>query len=273
MLSGARLMLDILTRIANRAKRIALAPRPTIGRKPDTIRLGSDYGGWILVNSPELHNCTVVSAGLGEDATFDIEFARKYNARVVIVDPTPCAIAHFEGIVARLGQSAQRGYSADGCQPLAAYELEGIVEGQLQLVRKALWIEPMTVKFFAPKNPAHVSHSIVNYQNEYSAGTDHIVVPATTLGSVLAEFQVNHLPLLKLDIEGAEHAVIKDMLEKNIRPSQLLVEFDELNFPSRHATAAFKVTDKLLHEAEYSIAHFDGRANFLYVAAETCGSA
>lgn len=259
-------MRNVLTRIANRAKRVACAPRPTVRRQTGTVRLGSDYGGWTLVDSPEFRNCTIVSAGLGEDASFDVEFARKYDARVVLVDPTPRAIAHFEAIVARLGQSAQRGYAKDGFQPIEAYELNGISERQLKLVRKALWIEPTLVKFYAPNNPAHVSHSIMNHQHGYDAESEHILVPATVIEAVLAEFDIDHLPLLKLDIEGAGHAVIKDMLEKNIRPSQILVEFDELNIPSRRAIAAFRATDEVLHAAGYSIADFDGRANFVYIA-------
>jgi hypothetical protein len=36
---------------------------------------------------------------------------------------------------------------------------------------------------------------------------------------------------VKLDIEGAEIEVIKDMMEKNIFPSQLLIEYDGTKFP------------------------------------------
>jgi hypothetical protein len=45
----------------------------------------------------------------------------------------------------------------------------------------ALWVENTKLKFFAPANPDHVSHSIVNYQNNYSRDTSNIEVAATTL--------------------------------------------------------------------------------------------
>ncbi|GIS18490.1 MAG: hypothetical protein CM15mP120_04060 [Pseudomonadota bacterium] len=35
----------------------------------------------------------------------------------------------------------------------------------------------------------------------------------------------DHLDVLKMDIEGAEYAVLDDMLQSNILPDQLLVEF------------------------------------------------
>ena len=35
----------------------------------------------------------------------------------------------------------------------------------------------------------------------------------------------DHLDVLKMDIEGAEYAVLDDMLQSDILPDQLLVEF------------------------------------------------
>ena len=69
---------------------------------------------------------------------------------------------------------------------------------------------------------------------------------------------------MKLDIEGAEVPVIADMLDKGIKPKQLLVEFDELNVPSKVAKKNFEDTDKRLRRAGYKLIHYDGKANFLY---------
>ena len=70
------------------------------------IFLGTAYGGWSFVEEDNLKNCTIISAGLGEDASFDIEFASKYDARIIIVDPTPRAIKHYDEIINSLGNSS-----------------------------------------------------------------------------------------------------------------------------------------------------------------------
>jgi Methyltransferase FkbM domain len=41
----------------------------------------------------------------------------------------------------------------------------------------------------------------------------------------MAELGHAHIDLLKMDIEGAEYAVIDDLVDSNIRPAQILVEF------------------------------------------------
>ena len=71
------------------------------------IFLGTRYGGWSLLDEDNLNNSTIISAGLGEDASFDIEFASKYNAKIIIVDPTPRSIKHYNEIINSLGNSSK----------------------------------------------------------------------------------------------------------------------------------------------------------------------
>ena len=73
-----------------------------------------------------------------------------------------------------------------------------------------------------------MSYSINNWQNNYSNNTDFIKVKTTTIKSILQKFNINTLELIKLDIEGAEIEVIKNMINDQIYPKQILVEFDEL---------------------------------------------
>ena len=228
--------------------------------------MGSPYGGWSFVDEDTLKECTIISAGLGEDASFDIEFAAKYNAKVIIVDPTPRAISHFNEIVNSLGNPAKLQYSEDGCQPIDAYDLSSITTDNLLLVAKALWNENTSLKFFEPLNPNHVSHSIVNYQNNYSDNTKSIVVDAVTLDSLLTYLNINasDIPLMKFDIEGAEIEVIRRLIDVGITPRQILVEFDELNIPSPKAFSRVTEVDELLRNSGYNLLKTDGQADFLY---------
>ena len=233
-----------------------LAPSLPVTRQGcPLLHLGSRYGGWTCVASETLQNATVVSCGLGEDASFDVAFAAHYGARVILVDPTPRAVQHFHGLVARLGEPPRQPYAKGGKQPLDAYDLEQIKPGQLQLCAKALWSQSGRLKFFAPPNPAHVSHSISNYQNNYATDTAHIMVDALTIDQLLAAFAIGALPLLKLDIEGAEIEVLADMLAKGIHPQQVLVEYDELSVPSQRSKLRIEETHAQLLSTGYRLVY------------------
>jgi FkbM family methyltransferase len=228
-------------------------------------KIGSEYGGWTFADLPKLHGSTIISCGLGEDASFDVEFAARYGARVVLVDPTPGAIKHFEAIQANIGSKSTTPYSTGGAQPISAYDLSTITTDNLELYRKALWNETKSVSFFLPRNHEHISHSIVNFQNEYRSDTESITVPAVTLDLLMRELNLTSVPLLKLDIEGAEIEVILDMLAKRILPNQLLVEYDELSVPSKRTKVRVQSTHDQLLRHGYQLVHFDYPSNFLYV--------
>ena len=234
----------------------------------DLVHLGTEYGGWTFVDDPNLSGCTIISAGLGEDASFDVEFAARYEANVIIVDPTPRAIKHFRGISDRLGRKRHCGYSQGGSQPVDAYDLSNLGAGSLTLVEKALWSESVMMKFFAPADPEHVSHSVVNFQHEYSDSTPHLDVQATSLAELIADLNLvpNEIPLIKLDIEGAEIEVLtRALLTDGFRPKQILVEFDELNVPSKRGFERVSMIHQILTESDYKMVRTDGKTDFLYL--------
>ena len=51
--------------------------------------LGTDYGGWIVDLDMIPQGSTVISAGVGEDISFDLELINRYSCRVIGIDPTP----------------------------------------------------------------------------------------------------------------------------------------------------------------------------------------
>jgi FkbM family methyltransferase len=239
-------------------------PRITIGHKSEVLRLGSEYGGWVFVPNESLKGATILSCGLGEDASFDVEIAKLYGARVVIVDPTPRAIQHFNGIMARMGHPRVSEYSQDGCQPIESYDLSGLNSDQFSLVQAALSDGNGVAKFFSPPDSSSVSYSLVNFQNNYSSTTPFIKVPTMDIATLVSRESLNQIALAKFDIEGAEIQVIPLMLANEIFPDQILVEYDELNFPSARGRKNFNSVNQLLIGAGYSTTWFDGRSCVSY---------
>jgi len=256
---------NLRNRVSYQLARRKYAPVIEIQDSTELVRLGTDCGGWVFEPTPDLQDSVIVSCGLGEDASFDVEFASRFCAKIIVVDPTPRAIHHFEGIQGRLGQRAIQSYVKRGRQPLESYDLRRITGDSLILEPSALWVENTRLKFFAPSNPSGVSYSLINYQNDYSQETTHIEVASITLEALFKKYHLHTVPLIKLDIEGAEIRVIRYMVEKSMYVRQLLVEFDEMNSPSDRSKQNVEDTDRLLRHVGYSCRYFDGHANFLYV--------
>lgn len=252
-------------RIPTAIRRAAFAPHLKIDPGVKTLRLGTEYGGWDFVDAANLHASTIISCGLGEDASFDVAFASRYGAKVVMVDPTPRAIAHFQAIRGNIGQQPRCAFVPGGNQPVEAYDLSELGSDSLTLVDRAMWTEERTLRFYAPQNPSYVSHSITNYFNSFSVETPYIEVQSIAIDALMAQIRTDTIPLIKLDIEGAEVTVIADMLRKGIRPDQILVEFDELSVYSRRSKTEIEGTDRALRANGYQLVHFRKPSNFLYL--------
>ena len=48
---------------------------------------GTSYGGMIIADHKSLDSSIVLSAGTGEDLTFDIELINKHQCQIILIDP------------------------------------------------------------------------------------------------------------------------------------------------------------------------------------------
>lgn len=137
-------------------------------------------------------------------------------------------------------------------------------------MENANWTERGTVRFFPPSNPDHVSHSIVDLQNEGACDLSRgfLDVPALPLREIMERFGLASLELLKLDIEGAEIEVLPSMLRDGLRPKQILVEYDGLGFPSAKSTSDVRRIDGLLRASSYRCYAKGAFANYLYALSD-----
>lgn len=204
-----------------------------------TERIGTPYGGWIIPENRLKPDAVCYLVGAGEDVSFDLGVAAKYGCPVHIFDPTPRAVAHVEGLVQNLKQGlpTKCGTSPTGFYP----EYPPALAEHLHFHPLGIWNEDTTLRFFAPQNDAHVSHSLVNLQHS----DRFIEVPVRRLSGLMQELGHPKIDLLKLDIEGAEYRVIQSLLEDNIEVGILCIEFDE--------SAANHLDTKYLQRIEESL--------------------
>ena len=90
-----------------------------------------------------------------------------------------------------------------------------------------IWQENARLKFYAPQNNEHVSHSVLNLQKT----SDFFEAQCHTPSYIMNMLAHDHLDLVKLDIEGAEYAVLDCFIKDGIKPRVLCVEFDEGHNP------------------------------------------
>lgn len=124
-------------------------------------KLGSAYGGWIIPTNHLSVNSICYMAGAGEDISFDLAVAKRFRCQVLIFDPTPRAKAHFDLIMEK-AKSMNSFPINNNTHEL--YELDKDNAGHMKFHEIGLWNKTDNLKFFSPKNKAHISHSIANLQ-------------------------------------------------------------------------------------------------------------
>jgi FkbM family methyltransferase len=155
--------------------------------------LGTEYGGYAVLPELLAPGALVYSAGLGEDISFDLALIERFGCVVHGFDPTPRSLAWLAE------QKLPASFTVHG---YGIAHFDG------------------TASFAAPKNPAHVSHSVLDGHEG-----PRVEFPVKRLGSVLAELGHERFDVLKLDIEGSEYEVLDDLVAHVPLPSQLMIEF------------------------------------------------
>jgi FkbM family methyltransferase len=195
-------------------------------------RVGAGYGGWwvpaAILDSPG----SAVLVGAGEDISADIELHRR-GFVVICMDPTPRAIEHVR--------------------------LQAPLGDRFRFWPVALWDSRTTVRLYEPRDAHHVSHSALNLQRT----RQWIDVPSVRLIDVLSAEGLSAVDLLKLDIEGAEHRVIRELLTSAPKPRSICVEFDQPMSLRRILR-----TVRLMQETGYRAVHRE-RWNWTFQLAET----
>jgi FkbM family methyltransferase len=208
-------------------------------------RFGSDYGFIAIPKGLLYADSVVYSIGAGEDLLADVDLCERLGCTVHIVDPTPKAEAHFKQVLAAAEQN----------KPISTreglpYKLSPLVAERLRYITLALWKEDTSIRFYEPENPDHISHSITNVQH-----TDRFIeVPATRLATLMERNGHAKIDFIKIDIEGAEYAVLDDIMASNLDIKSLYIEYHaDFDLPISTATTMTNRSLSKLVAAGYRI--------------------
>ncbi len=183
------------------------------------FRIRTSYGDWIVPETALIPGGTAVCVGAGEDISFDL-CLNKRGMRVFTADPTPRAVKHVRQVL----DGALRGKNVPiGNSRAEHYDFDGFDPNRFTFLDVGLSDRSSVLRFWAPKDPSHVSHSIVNLQRT----EEYFDAQCVRLQDLCAANGIDRIEILKLSVGGAEYAVLKDLVEGRLRPRVVCVEFDE----------------------------------------------
>lgn len=193
--------------------------------------LGTQYGGFYVDITRLTSDAIVYSFGVGEDITFDLSLIEKTHCTIYAYDPTPKSIRFAE-------KNKNPNFIFN---PIGLSHKDGLAQ------------------FFLPKNKDHVSGSLFPVSNVDLSNS--IIVEFKCISTLLKENQHTHIDLLKMDIEGSEYDVIKDLVTNNIEINQLAIEFHK-----RGATSEKESSIELLKKLKLTVSAVSRSGNeYLFV--------
>jgi len=158
----------------------------------DLDKLGSDDHGWYAPKDmPDGARCYCM--GVGRDATFDLALSER-GAEVHSFDPTPSAVEH----------------------------MEKVNNGKIQFHPWGVLDSDSSMRLYFPMDEAHGSYFI---HDLHGTGRYH-EVPCYRVSTIMEKLNHDSVYLVKMDIEGSWYEAVPDMLNSDIKPEFIEIEFD-----------------------------------------------
>lgn len=219
--------------------------------------LGTEYSGYPILDDVIGYESICYCIGAGEEISFELLLSDKVKSKVFLFDPTPRSIKFVENVFEGRGKVEKTVGNED-------QNYFKISSGSLNFLPFGIWERNEKVKMYAPQNNEHVSHSILNLQHT----EEYFLAQCYTLENMMKKLSHNHIDLLKLNVEGAEYAILYSMLASNITPKILCVAFDEFHTKLDEKSDQ-RILDclKRLEDADYQAVYIDN-SRMTFVLAE-----
>jgi FkbM family methyltransferase len=137
----------------------------------------------------------VISAGVGKDISFDLDVNKSHGCRVIMLDPSPTGCQTIE--------------RSKPLPPGLVFEKTGIAE------------RDEDVSFASPCHPDEGSFRLPVAGHALPTHNFR----CERLATLMRRHNLNKVDLIKLDIEGFEYGVLRDLLKTKCEVEQICVEF------------------------------------------------
>lgn len=156
---------------------------------------GRGNGCWHIAHGSINSTSNVISVGVGHDISFEVDLRERCGCRVLLLDPTPTGI----------GTVAQHSPLPEG----------------LRFVEVGLAGCNGDIAFADPSSAEEGSFRRVTGAESPASR----LFPCVRLPTLMQSEGLKRVDLLKLDIEGFEYEVLKDLCASHCEVSQICVEF------------------------------------------------
>jgi len=221
--------------------------------------LGTKYGSWKVPENLLNENSVCYFVGAGIDISFDVEVAKRFGSTVHIIDPTPKAREHYNLLIekTRKGEKLEFENKRDLFYDIAPETLQRLIYIDL-----GFWKEDTSQKFYVRRDSSIISHSILNIHKTSEYFMAEVVKPAT----LMERLNHHHIDYLKIDIEGAEYAVLDSIIEDKLDIILIAVEFDEVHHPiDKKSIERIEDSVRKLKESGYLIIDVDKNYNVTFM--------
>ena len=167
--------------------------------KEDTQREVLESDGWKYIPDSLGPHSVVYSLGVGDSIDLDIDLIHHYSVTVHAFDPTPYSeewVSHQE----LPSNFVFHRWAAAG------------KDGSLRLYRRV--------------NKRGKTSKVMWTADKHAGDeSDYVDAPSYTLGTMMKKLGHEKVDLLKIDVEGAEYAILEGLGDVGNLPTQLLVEY------------------------------------------------
>lgn len=177
--------------------------RSHVERRLLPLMLRHDGGGtteavgfvrWPVAIDPA--KAVIYSIGVGEDIDVERRLVARGARSIWLFDPTPRAIRHMQEA--------------------------GDAGGALHFAPVGAWNRDTTLTFHAPADPRFVSHSVIGPQG----GSGSFEAQVRTIATLMRERGHERLDVLKMNVEGAEDAIIERAMADGIMPRAIICTWE-----------------------------------------------
>jgi len=158
--------------------------------------VGTNYGGWMIDIDLIPHQSVIISAGVGEDISFDLQLIKMRNCKIIGIDPTLKSHRFIENR-----------------KNLDNFKL---IKGALHPA------DGDVIKIYKTKRSDYVSESILPDHQSVN-NFDSYFSETISLNKIFEEYE--EISVIKMDIEGSEYGVIQALKYIPDSVKQFCVEF------------------------------------------------